>query len=122
MKSIKDLTEVTSVAASDEFLVALAAGGDRRVKFSTMIPNTSHNAIFRGKNLGTVTADNVDTFIADHGISTGAFTDLYVGDYFTISYAGSNKTIRVAGCDIFMGTGDNPTLNKHHLNLPFSDF
>lgn len=115
MKTIKDLTEVTSIAASDEFLVSLTSGADRKVKYSAMIPNTSHNAIFRGKDLGTVNASNIDSFIADHGISTGAFTDLYVGDYFTISYAGSNKTIRVAGFDIFVGTGDDPILNKHHI-------
>lgn len=121
MKSIKDLTEVSSIAASDEFLVSLAAGGDRRIKFSTMIPNTSHNTIFRGKNLGTVTASNVDTFIADHGISTGAFTDLYVGDYFISSYAGSNKTFRIAGCDVFYNTGDT-ALNKHHVVIVPDDY
>jgi hypothetical protein len=114
MKTIKDLTEVTSLSASDEFLVSLASGGDRRVKFSAISANTSNNAIFRGKSLGTITASNIDTFISDHGISTGNFTDIYLGDYFTISYAGSNKTIRVAGFNVFKGCGDT-SLSKNHI-------
>ena len=114
MKTFSDLAEVTSLGANDEFLVHLAGGGDRRVKFGAVNLNTSRNNVFRGKNLGTVNADNIDSFIADHGISTGAFTDIYLGDYFVINYNGTNRNIRVAGFDYLWYTGDT-NLSKHHI-------
>lgn len=118
MKTFSDLAEVTSLGANDEFLVHLAGGGDRRVKFGAVNLNTSRNNVFRGKNLGTVNADNIDSFIADHGISTGAFTDIYLGDTFTINYNGSNKTIRVAGFNIYYGTGDTAFWKNHIVCVP----
>lgn len=114
MKTFSDLTEVTSLGTNDEFLVHLSGGGDRRVKFGAVNVNTSRNNVFRGKNLGTITASNIDSFIADHGISTGVFTDIYLGDYFVINYNGSNKNIRVAGFDYLWYTGDS-NLSKHHI-------
>lgn len=75
---------------------------------------TNHNTFFRGKDLGTITADNIDSFITDHGISTGEFNDIYVGDYFTIPYDGSNKIIRIAGFDIYYNTG-SVRLTSHHI-------
>jgi hypothetical protein len=118
MKTIKNLTEVTSLNASDEFLVSTVSGNDRRVKHSVVLPNTSPNAVFRGKNLGTLTADNIDTFIADHGISTGAFTDIFVGDYYTINYNGANKTIRIAGANLFIRNGDTMLSSNHIVCVP----
>ena len=114
MKTFSDLTEVASLSANDEFLVHLSGGGDRRVKFGVVNVNTSRNNVFRGKNLGTVNANNIDSFIADHGISTGAFVDIYLGDYFTINYNGSNKNIRIGAFDYLYYTGDT-VLNKHHI-------
>lgn len=49
--------------------------------YASFITNNAvaHNSIYRGKYLGSsVTAEQ---YLA---ISTGAFTDLYIGDYWTI--------------------------------------
>ncbi|MCI6483475.1 MAG: hypothetical protein MSA24_03785, partial [Selenomonadaceae bacterium] len=45
----------------------------------------SHNCIYRGKNWGTFTSlSAVEQFLSDHGVSTGLFNDLYLGDYFVL--------------------------------------
>ena len=89
---------------------------------NTFINSMSHNSLFRGKNLGVVTAENIDDFITSHGISTGTFNDLYVGDYFTAAYNGTNVVFRIAGLDVFWNNGDNTNssgilgiLNVHHV-------
>lgn len=76
----------------------------------------AHNGIYRGKNLGTITASNVDAFVTEHGISTGKFTDLYIGDYFTIQDGTYNKEWEIAGFDTYLHKGDTE-FTKHHLAL-----
>lgn len=76
----------------------------------------AHNGIFRGKNLGTITASNVDAFVNEHGIATGKFTDLYIGDYFTIQDGTYNKEWEIAGFDTYLHKGDTE-FTKHHLAL-----
>ena len=89
----------------------------------SILEGFSHNSIFRGKDLGTITAVNIDDFVTSHGIPTGEFTDLYLGDYFTMDYNG-NKTFRIAGFDTHWNIGDNASdldsdvitvLNRHHI-------
>ena len=90
----------------------------------SILEGFSHNSIFRGKDLGTITAANIDDFVTSHGISTGEFTDLYLGDYFTMDYNGTNVVFRIAGFDTHWNIGDNASgldsdvitvLNKHHV-------
>ena len=64
-----------------------------------------HNSIFRGKSLGTSV-----TSAQWSAISSGAFTDMYIGDYWTI---GGNDWIIVA-FDYYYHIGDT-SFTKHHV-------
>lgn len=65
----------------------------------------AHNCIYRGKNLGTsVTAEQ---YVA---ISSGKFTDLYIGDYWVIK----GVTYRIAAFDYYYNCGDT-NFTKHHV-------
>ena len=67
----------------------------------------AHNSLYRGKNLGTsVTAAQWEA------ISDGSFTDLYIGDYWTIG----GVTYRIAAFDYYMGAGDTD-MTTHHITL-----
>lgn len=64
----------------------------------------AHNCIYRGKNLGTsVTAEQYAA------ISSGKFTDLYIGDYWVIN----GVTYRIAAFDYYYNCGDT-SFTKHH--------
>lgn len=93
-------------------------------------PNTiitspeNHNAIFRGDDLFAkgYTIDDICAMISD-----GSFSDIYIGDYFTLSgtienvpsKAESTQTVtyntkfRIAGLDTYLDTGDT-SFTKHH--------
>ena len=65
----------------------------------------AHNCIYRGKNLGTsVTAEQYAA------ISSGKFTDLYIGDYWIIN----GVTYRIAAFDYYYNCGDT-NFTKHHV-------
>lgn len=84
----------------------------------------NHNAIFRGDDLFAkgYTIDDICAMISD-----GSFSDIYIGDYFTLSGtienvpsdAESTKTVtyntkfRIAGLDTYLNTGDT-AFTKHH--------
>lgn len=64
----------------------------------------SHNAIYRGKNLGTSVTE------AQYAaISAGTFDDLYIGDYWVIN----GVTWRIADFDYYLHCG-NRNLTTHH--------
>lgn len=66
-----------------------------------------HNATYRGKALGSaVTAEQWAA------IANGTFTDLYIGDYWTIG--GINY--RIAAFDYYLRSGDTDT-TTHHVTL-----
>ena len=76
----------------------------------------SHNGIYRGKNLGAISSvSELETFLTAHKVSDGLFTDLYVGDYFTLKDGTYNKEWEIAGFDLYLGKGMDT--NKHHLTL-----
>lgn len=65
----------------------------------------AHNCIYRGKNLGTsVTPEQYAA------ISSGKFTDLYIGDYWVIN----GVTYRIAAFDYYYNCGDT-NFTKHHV-------
>lgn len=65
----------------------------------------AHNAIYRGKNLGTsVTAAQYAA------ISAGTFEDLYIGDYWVIN----GVEWRIAAFDYYLNCGDT-SCTKHHV-------
>ena len=69
----------------------------------------AHNAIYRGKNLGTsVTAAQWAA------IANGTFTDLYIGDYWVIG--GINW--RIAAFDYYYKTGDTSCATHHVVIVP----
>lgn len=76
-----------------------------------------HNGIYRGKNFGVfATLAEFDKFLADHNVSEGVFTDLYLGDYFTIQDGTYNKMWEIAGLDVYLNKGDT-AFTAHHLAL-----
>lgn len=67
----------------------------------------AHNAIYRGKNLGSsVTAAQYAA------IAAGTFDDLYIGDYWEIS----GVKYRIAAFDYYLTTGDT-ACNTHHVTV-----
>ena len=69
----------------------------------------AHNSIFRGKYLGTsVTAEQYTA------ISSGKFTDLYIGDYWTIN----GVDYCIAAFDYFLHTGDIEFTKHHAVIVP----
>ena len=71
----------------------------------------SHNSFFRGKNIGSSV-----TSTQSSAIQNGSFKDIYVGDYWVIN----GTTYRVAGCDVFLHTGDNVDLGHNVVVVPDS--
>ena len=69
----------------------------------------AHNAIYRGKNLGTAFTAAQSAAIRD-----GSFKDLYIGDYWTI-----NGTVyRIADFDYFLRSGDTECTAHHAVIVP----
>ena len=69
----------------------------------------AHNAIYRGKNLGTSVTD------AQYAaIKAGTFEDLYIGDYWTID----SRTYRIAAFDYYYNCGDTACTTHHVVIVP----
>ncbi|MBR6289354.1 MAG: hypothetical protein IKR19_08465 [Acholeplasmatales bacterium] len=67
----------------------------------------SHNGIFRGKDLGTISSLNeYIAFRSAHGIDNKTYTDLYLGDYFKIQDGTYNAVWMVAHFDYYYNRGD----------------
>ncbi len=69
----------------------------------------THNAIFRGENLGSSVSAKHYKAIAD-----GSFEDLYIGDYWQIN--GINY--RIAAFDYYFNTGDTACTKHHAVIVP----
>lgn len=69
----------------------------------------AHNAIYRGKNLGTSVTEAQWAAIAN-----GTFADLYIGDYWVIN--GVNW--RIAAFDYYFKTGDTSCTAHHVVIVP----
>lgn len=93
-----------SGAANNPFL---EAGRDDLLRIM-IAPNAgAHNAIYRGKYLGTsVTAAQYAA------IAAGTFDDLYIGDYWTISHV----NYRLAVFDYYINGGDT-ACTPHHAGI-----
>lgn len=65
----------------------------------------AHNAIYRGKNLGTQFTAEMSA-----NIKNGTFKDMYCGDYLVIN----GTTYRFMDFDYLYKTG-NPSLDTHHI-------
>jgi len=71
----------------------------------------SHNAVYRGKNLGTAV-----TAAQYAAIKAGTFEDLYIGDYWVIN--GVNW--RIAAFDYYYRCGDTDLTTHHAVIVPDS--
>lgn len=69
-----------------------------------------HNSIHRGKSLGTFTSAQ------STNIRNGTFTDMFVGDYWTIN----GTTYYVGDCDYMLRCGDTDLTTHHILVVPAS--
>ncbi len=67
----------------------------------------AHNAIYRGKNLGTAV-----TAAQWAAIKAGTFEDMYIGDYWVIG----GVTYRIAAFNYYYNTGDT-ACTKNHITL-----
>jgi hypothetical protein len=88
---------------------AASGGGNASTAINT------ERMIYRGNNLGEVSISNIDTFMINHGISEGYFTDLCIGDYFTASYSGTTTTFRVMDIDPYYNISESGIAGKHHI-------
>lgn len=69
----------------------------------------AHNAIYRGKNLGTeVTAEQYAAIL------NGKFTDMFIGDYWVIN----SVTWRIGCFDYWLHCGDTECTDHHILIVP----
>lgn len=71
----------------------------------------AHNAIYRGKNLGTSV-----TTAQYNAIKAGTFDDLYIGDYWVIN----GVTWRIAAFDYYLRCGDTDLTTHHAVIVPDS--
>ena len=70
-----------------------------------------HNSIFMGRDItGKFSNGSLYT-----NITNGTFEDIFVGDYFTASYAGANKVFRIAGFNSLYNQGDSNVLTRNHV-------
>ena len=69
----------------------------------------AHNAIYRGKNLGTAV-----TTAQYNAIKNGTFEDLYIGDYWTIG----GVNYRIAAFDYYLNMGDTSCGTHHAVIVP----
>jgi hypothetical protein len=67
----------------------------------------AHNAIYRGKSLGSVVTEAQWA-----AIEAGTFDDMYIGDYWTIG----GVVYRIAAFDYYYKTGDT-SCETHHITL-----
>ena len=67
----------------------------------------AHNAIYRGKSLGSSV-----TTAQYSAISAGTFDDMYIGDYWTIG----GVNYRIAAFDYYLNCGDT-SCTRHHVVL-----
>lgn len=79
------------------------------VKIAPLLFNNAgaHNAIYRGKSLGSTV-----TTAQYAAIKAGTFDDLYIGDYWTIG----GVNYRIAAFDYYLRAGDTD-MTTHHVTL-----
>mgnify|MGYP000638699284 FL=1 len=69
----------------------------------------AHNAIYRGKSLGSTV-----TTAQYAAIKAGTFDDLYIGDYWTIG----GVNYRIAAFDYYLNSGDTSCTTHHAVIVP----
>ena len=111
----KNITSTNVQGAIDELYVDAnnySSINTRVTNLETIVTDTAgfHNSVFRGKDITSYYNDGS----LYTRISSGKFTDLYVGDY--IIKNGINW--RIAGFDIYLGKGDTALTTHHAVIVP----
>ena len=83
------------------------------------------NGIYRGINVGTISSTSeLETWLTDHNVGLGVYTDLYLGDYITIQDGTYNANWMIAGFDtefykgwLVDGSSDVQWINQPHITL-----
>lgn len=80
-------------------------------KIASLLFNNAgaHNAIYRGKSLGSTV-----TTAQYAAIKAGTFDDLYIGDYWTIG----GVNYRIAAFDYYLNSGDTSCTTHHVVIVP----
>lgn len=125
MSKITEYQEASRVGATDVLLIDGTAGTKKvtgstlAVEMQGLTSAVHHRNVFRGKNLGSSV-----TSAQWAAISDGTFDDLYIGDYWSIGYAGGSAVNwTIADMDYYYETGysgsgtnySGDRLHKHHL-------
>lgn len=113
LKNKPKINNVTLTGNKSLADIGVAAAADLNTLAAFILGDGSgiHNALYRGKNLGTSFTTAQSTAIRD-----GSFTDLYIGDYWTI-----NGTVyRIADFDYFLRSGDTECTDHHIVIVPDS--
>ena len=104
-----DTEDKSSVVAAVNEIVARIAEDEESLEPLNYDGAGAHNAIYRGKSLGTAFTAAQSAAIRD-----GSFKDLYIGDYWTI-----NGTVyRIADFDYFLRAGDTECTTHHAIIVP----
>lgn len=116
-KSFFGASDANAMNAGMNELAGELGGVDEKVAqiINTYLSNTffnnagAHNAIYRGKNLGTsVTAAQWAA------IKAGTFEDMYIGDYWEIG----GVVYRIAAFNYYYNTGDTACIKNHITLVP----
>lgn len=124
----KKVTELTAFTApTDSCLIPIHDGTDLKkitfanfrakavegteAKIAPLLFNNAgaHNAIYRGKSLGSTV-----TTAQYAAIKAGTFDDLYIGDYWTIG----GVNYRIAAFDYYLNSGDTNCTTHHVVIVP----
>lgn len=124
-KKATELNAVTSLADSNIVMVHDGTGLKKitfgnfkskvvegtEAKIAPLLFNNAaaHNAIYRGKSLGSTV-----TTAQYNAIKAGTFEDLYIGDYWTIG----GVNYRIAGFDYYLNCGDTSCTTHHAVIVP----
>ena len=101
------------IAALNELVAKIGSNADKISAMAEILTNYNsagfHNSVYRGKYLGSSVSD------AQYAaILSGEFTDMYIGDYWTIG--GVNW--RIAAFDYYLHTGDTECTTHHVTIVP----
>lgn len=124
----KKVTELTAFTTpTDSCLIPIHDGtGLKKITFANFITKAvegteakiapllfnnagAHNAIYRGKSLGSTV-----TTAQYAAIKAGTFDDLYIGDYWTIG----GVNYRIAAFDYYLNSGDTSCTTHHVVIVP----
>ena len=104
-KSLRD--EIDSKIGQEEFDSHLAQKVNQS-QFNELFVNAdARNSIYRGKYIG-----NTYTTAQQQAVSSGSFTDMYIGDYWTIG----GVNYKIAAFNYYRNTGDT-NLPPNHITL-----